>query len=374
MKGVGIMKKFLIPIILALCAVMLIGCKRLELPVVGAVEITEFSVSGQSEEINKTTVRDAEQVKYLCQNLNFLTLKKIRRGVMTEVKYRLVIYNSAGMKMNTLYITFDGYIDYGGEFYSVKKGELDLDYIKSLLLVTAQNKNEKYSYGSPIVSSGGSGIQPIETLSYTNEYTIDGESLICADGMGYYGIFSDPETKLTELPVLVAEGKITVTAPEHSKIGSVRVFDTNFEHFEDHSNFDSLHHLPVGEYVIVFFENTDSRNTNPDGKTYWLTQYENIFRLTVPARKISDEQYSILFNDTSALTDFDINAKYRAGERVKFTLMAVTEQYYRVFLGEEKLSPIKNDENNYYTTFAFIMPEGGAKIRIEVVSVEIPSK
>ena len=69
MKGVGIMKKFLIPIILALCTVMLVGCKRLELPVVGAVEITEFSVSGQSEEINKTTVRDAEQVKYLCQNL-----------------------------------------------------------------------------------------------------------------------------------------------------------------------------------------------------------------------------------------------------------------------------------------------------------------
>lgn len=373
MKGVGIMKKFLIPIILALCAVMLVGCKRLELPVAGAVEITEYGTSGQGE-INRVTVRDSEQVKYLCQNLNSLTLKKIRRGEMTELKYRLVIYNSAGMKVKTLNITFDGHIDYGGEFYSVKKGELDFDYIKSLLLVTAQNKNEKYSYGSPIVSSGGSGIQPIETLSYTNEYTIDGESLICADGMGYYGIFSDPETKLTEIPVLVAEGKITVTAPEHSKIGSVRVFDTNFEHFEDHSNFDSFHHLPVGEYVIVFFENTDSRKTNPNGKTYWLTQYENIFRLSVPARKISDEQYSILFNNTSALTNFDINAKYRAGERVKFTLTAVTEQYYRVFLGEEELSPIKNDENYYYTTFAFIMPEGGAKIRIEVVSVEIPSK
>lgn len=373
MKGVGIMKKILIPILLALCAVMLVGCKRLELPVAGTVEITEYGISEQGE-INRVTVRDSEQVKYLCQNLNSLTLKKIRRGEMTELKYRLVIYNSAGMKVKTVNITFNGHIDCGDSYYFVKKGELDLDYIKSLLLVTAQNKNEKYSYSSAIVSSGDSGIQPIKTLAWSDEYSKDGECQLCSDGMGYYGIFSDPETKLTELPVLVADGKITVTAPEHSEIGSVRVFDTNFEHFEDHSNFDSLHHLPVGEYVIVFFENTDSRKTNPNEKTYWLTQYENIFRLSVPARKISDEQYSILFNDTSALTDFDINAKYRAGERVKFTLTAVTEQYYRVFLGEEELSLIRNDENYYYTTFAFIMPEGGAKIRIEVVSVEIPSK
>ena len=127
--------------------------------------------------------------------------------------------------------------------------------------------------------------------------------------------------------------------------------------------------------MIVFFENTDSRNTNPDGKTYWLTQYENVFRLTVPAREIGQTAHSLVFNNTSSLTDdFDINAKYRSGERVKITLMAVTEQYYRVFLGGKELSPIKNDENYYYTTFAFIMPEGDAEISIEVVPVEIPSK
>ena len=368
------MKKFLIPIILALCAVMLVGCRRLELPVAGAIEITEYSTSGAGE-IHKITVRDAEWVKYICHNLNSLTLKKMDYNKPTMMQFSLVFYNTAGMKVDTLSITAHGWIDYGGDFYSVKKGKLDLDYIRSLLLVTEQNKNEKYSYSSAIVSSGNIGIQPIKTLAWSDEYSKDGECQLCSDGMGYYGIFSDPETKLTDLPTLVADGKITVTAPEYSKIGSARVFDTNFEHFEDHSNFESLHQLPAGEYVIVFFENTDSRNTNPDGKTYWLTQYENVFRLTVPAREIGQTAHSLVFNNTSSLTDdFDINAKYRSGERVKITLMAVTEQYYRVFLGGKELSPIKNDENYYYTTFAFIMPEGDAEISIEVVPVEIPSK
>ncbi len=375
MKGVGIMKKFLIPIILALCAVMLVGCKRLELPVAGTVEITEYGTSGEIEVLNKITVRDAEQVKYICQNLNSLTLKKIRRGEMTELKYRLVIYNSAGMKVKTVNITFDGHIDYGDGYYFVKKGELDFDYIKSLLLVTAQNKNEKYSYSSAVVSSGMSGIQPIETLAYMNEYTIDGEGLLCADGMGCYEIFGDPETKLSELPTLVSRGEITVTAPEHSKIGGVQIYDTNFELFESHSGFKGLHHLPAGEYVVVFFENTDSRKIKNETETYWLSQYENVFRLIIPERAIGQTAHSLVFNDTCAVTDdFYLTAKYRAGERVKIKLHSATEQYYRVYVNGEEMSLIKNDSDYFYTTFAFIMPEGGAEITIETVSVEIPSK
>lgn len=372
MKGVRAMKKFLLLIGLILCILTLAGCTKLELPVVGTVEITEFSVSGQYEEINKTTVRDSEQVKYLCENLNSLILKKSRSGEMTEVKYRLVIFNSAGMKMDTLYITFDGHIDYGGELYYVKKGTLDLYYIKSLLLVTAQNKNEKYSYGSPIVSSGGSGIQPIETLAYTNEYTIDGEGLICADGMGRSAVFDDPETKLYELPTLVADGKITVTASEHSKIAGAEIYDTNFEHFETHSGFDGLHNLPAGDYVVVFFENTDSRNAQNQTETYWLSQYEHVFRLIIPERVIGQTAHSLVFNDTSAIANgFDLTAKYRAGERVKIRLHSVTEMYYRVSVNGEELNFIKNDIG-YYTTFAFIMPDGDAEITIETVWVGIP--
>lgn len=368
------MKKILIPIILALCALIFVGCTHLELPIVGTVEITEFSVSGQYEEINKTTVMDAEQVKYICQNFNSLTLKKIRSGEMTMPKYRFVIYNRAGMKGKTLYITFDGHIDLGDGYYSVKKGELDLDYIKALLTVTAQNKNEKYTYSSAIVSAGGEGIQPIKTLAWTDKYSKDGECQLCGDGMGYYGVFSDPETKLSELPVLVADGKITVTAPEHARVSGARVFDSNFEHFEDHSGFEGLHLLPAGEYVVVFFENTDSRKTDPDAEIYWLTQYENVFRLTVPAREIGAEYHSLVFADASeVLPDFDLNSKYRAGERVKIPLYAVTEQYYRFYVNGEEINPIKNDEDYYYTTFAFIMPDSDAEIKIEVVSVEIPS-
>ena len=368
------MKKILLPIILAVCVVVLVGCTHLELPLAGTVEITEFSVSGQHEEINKTTVRDAEQVKYICQNLNSLTLKNIRRGEMTAARYRIVIYNRAGMETEALYINFDGHIDFGDSYYSVKKGELDLEYIKALLTVTAQNKNEKYTYSSAIVSAGGDGIQPIKTLAYANEYSKDGECQLCGDGMGYDGIFSDPETKLSELPVLIADGKITVTAPEHARVSGARVFDSNFEHFEDHSGFEGLHLLPAGEYVVVFFENTDSRKTNPNAETYWLTQYENVFRLTVPAREIGEEYHSLVFADASeVLPDFDLNKQYRAGERVKIPLYAVTEQYYRVYVNGEQISAIKNDDNYYYTTYVFIMPDTDAEIRIEVVSVEIPS-
>ena len=192
--------------------------------------------------------------------------------------------------------------------------------------------------------------------------------------MGYDGIFSDPETKLSELPVLIADGKITVTAPEHARVSGARVFDSNFEHFEDHSGFEGLHLLPAGEYVVVFFENTDSRKTDPDAETYWLTQYENVFRLTVPAREIGEEYHSLVFADASeVLPDFDLNKQYRAGERVKIPLYAVTEQYYRVYVNGEQISAIKNDDNYYYTTYVFIMPDTDAEIRIEVVSVEIPS-
>ena len=373
MKGVTDMKKIFLPIILALCALILVGCKRLELPVAGTIEITEYSTTGAGE-IRKVTVRDAEQVKYISQNLNSLTLKKMGYNKPTMKQFSLVFYNRAGMKIDTLSITAHGWIDYGGDFHFVKKGELDLDYIKALLTVTAQNKNEKYSYSSVIVSSGGEGIQPIQTLAYTNEYSNDGESLLCGDGLGYYGIFSDPETKLSELPVLVADGKITVTAPKHSRVGGARVFDSNFEHFEDHSGFDGLHLLPAGDYVIVFFENTDSRKTNPNAETYWLTQYEHIFRLTVPEREIGEEYHSLVFVDASeVMPEFDLNAKYRAGERVKIPLYAVTEQYYRVFVDGEQIQAIKNEGDNYYTTFAFIMPDTDAEIRIEVVPVEIPS-
>ncbi len=127
------MKKISIPIIFLLCAVFLTGCAKIDISGVGMIEITEYSTSGQGEATKTVTVRDDEQVKYICDNLNSLTLKKMGYNKPTVMQYSLVFYNRAGMKIDTLSITAHGWIDYDGDFHSVEKGELDLDYIEALL-------------------------------------------------------------------------------------------------------------------------------------------------------------------------------------------------------------------------------------------------
>ncbi|MBQ2805574.1 MAG: hypothetical protein IJF08_00840 [Clostridia bacterium] len=254
-------------------------------------------------------------------------------------------------------------------------GESKQEYsaVLSIVELTSQNENEKYTYSSTVIIAGGAHIKPIQTLVYTNEYAKDGQELLCGDGMGSYGVFYDPDTKLTDFPTLVANGPVTGTVPAKAKHGSPHIYDTNFEEVQQYSSpgWDGLHLLPAGEYVVVFPVTVDSRDSGPEEETYWITRYENIFRLIVPERELGQEQYSLKFNKTYALDErFDLNAKYRAGERVELRLELVYEQYYEIRVGDEYAVQIGSQSP--WVIFAFIMPEGDAYVEITEVSVDIP--
>jgi hypothetical protein len=144
------------------------------------------------------------------------------------------------------------------------------------------------------------------------------------------------------------------------------------EYKYSHPGWNGLHLLPAGEYLVVFYENTDTRKTNPNSDTYWVTVYENIFRLVVPEREMGEDYYSLTFNQTYSLDrEYDLNTKYRAGERVEIRLQLVYEQYYEVTVGDEKAVMIGNEDT--YVIYVFIMPEGDAHVQIKEVSVETPS-
>jgi len=287
--------------------------------------------------------------------------KKVKNGESGSITYSFAIPEDAKLGNYSLTLSL------GGD----KKEYAD---ILSIVELTAQNENENYSYSSAIVSSGNDNIKPIKTLVYTNEYSESGEPLLCGDGAGSYGIFSDPETKLSDFPTIVADNVATVTSSAHSDLGNPRIYNVNYEENDkySHPGWNGLHLLPAGEYIVVFYEKTDSRNTNSESETYWITQFENIFRLIVPEREVGDTYYSLTFDQTYSLADdYNLDAKYRAGERVELKLELVYEQYYEVNIGSDKATQIGSDPSHIY--FAFIMPEGDAHVQIKEVSVEIPN-
>ena len=286
--------------------------------------------------------------------------KKIEDGESGSMTYSFVIPEDARL---------------GSYNLTLWLGESKQEFLNVLSIVelTSQNQNEKYTYSSTIISVKDAHIKPIRTLVYSNEYSKDGQELLCGDGMGSYGVFSDPSTKLTDFPTLVASDKVTVESPAGARLTAARIYDVNFEQEKVYKSlgWNGLHLLPAGEYVVAFYETVDSRNGGNEGDTYWITQYENIFRLIVPEREMGEEQYSLTFNKTYALDEgFDLNAKYHAGERVELRLELVYEQYYKIRVGDEYAVQIGSESP--WVIFAFIMPEGDAYVEITEVGVDIP--
>ena len=287
--------------------------------------------------------------------------KKVKNGESGSITYSFVIPEDAKLGNYSLTLSLEG-------------DKEEFADILSIVELTAQNEKEKYTYSSAIISSGNDNIKPIKTLVYTNEYSKSGEALLCGDGEGRYGVFSDPEAKVSDFPTIVADSVVTVTPSAHSKIGNPHIYNVNYEENDKYPypGWNGLHLLPAGEYIVVFYENTDSRNTNSESETYWLTQFENIFRLIVPEREVGDTYNSLTFNQTYSLADdFDLTAKYRAGDRVELKLELVYEQYYEIGIGDNSAMQIGSDSS--YVYYAFIMPEGNAYVQIKEVSVEIPS-
>jgi len=171
-----------------------------------------------------------------------------------------------------------------GEYHATLSYGTDSKTFSSIITVTevtAQNTRESYSYSSLTVCSGEDAVRPIQTLVYTNQYDADDNGMVCADGLGHMAILNDPLVRHSHIPVLVPTGEISVSASDDTPIGSPELYDSNFGKLNIDVTWQELHLLPAGEYVIVFTEKNDTRNTDPDAETYWLTQFENIFRLVI---------------------------------------------------------------------------------------------
>ena len=286
--------------------------------------------------------------------------KKVKNGESGSIVYSFVIPKDAKLGSYSITLSLG---DDKREFTSILK----------ITEQTLQNQDDRFYYSTIKICSGDKGINPIETLFYQNEYSMDGSPFFFADGAGCHGIFSDPDVKLSDFPTIVANGKITVSAPSYSDITTPRIRDANYEELDlKVKGWDVLHLLPEGEYVAVFGEITDSRDMRDESESYWITCNENVFRLIIPNREIGETYHSLVITDVeeSLVADFDKSAEFRAGERVELTLDIVTEQYYEVYVNGEQIPML--GWRSGHNVFAFIMPDCDAEIEIISVWVDIP--
>lgn len=204
-----------------------------------------------------------------------------------DVKSKKIKNGESGSEVYVFAIPEDARIGYYNVTLFYGNDKRVFEKVLSISDLTSQNENEKYRYCSAVISSGGESINPVRTLVYTNEFSKDGTPLLCGDGDGAYRFFGDPEAKPSDLPTIVTSGEVVLTPPKDSTVwGSTRVYkttplDTNVYTYV---SWDELHLLPAGEYVVVYDENTDSRDTNPNADTYWLSQFQLIFCLIVPVK------------------------------------------------------------------------------------------
>ena len=142
-------------IALLLCLSVFAGCAKIEdLSSATKIEITKYSTTSDNDDIYSVTVDNDEQVKYICDNLNSLTMKKMGYNKPTEKEYTLTFYSS-GREIQIISITAHGWIDYNGDFYNIVEGELDISYIASLLSNatpsnedTASNTSNTFEYSA----------------------------------------------------------------------------------------------------------------------------------------------------------------------------------------------------------------------------------
>lgn len=127
-------RSLLLILIMLLCISVFTGCgKRIEdLSSANKIEITKYDTASDSGDVCSITVTDKDQVAHICDNLNSLRMKEMGYNKPTAIEYTLK-FSRSGKEIQTISITAHGWIDYNGDFYTVESGELDIDYIDSLL-------------------------------------------------------------------------------------------------------------------------------------------------------------------------------------------------------------------------------------------------
>ena len=208
----------------------------------------------------------------------------------TDVVNKKVKNGESGSIVNSFVIPEDAKLGNYSLTLSLGGDKKEFTDILSIVELTAQNETEKYRYSSTIVSSGNNNVQPIACFRGTTQYE-NGEPTLSGSGDGVYRVFSDPETKISDFPVLVCDGDITATVPVNVTLGHIKVYGTSFQELEYTINdFSDLTALSYGEYLVVFSEQIDGRGCDAEIVDYWITDNENLFRLVIQEPSIDESK------------------------------------------------------------------------------------
>lgn len=221
-----------------------------------------------------------KQYQVPCNPLVFPTdvvNKKVKNGESGSVIYSFAIPKDAKL---------------GNYSITLSRGEDKKEFVDILSIVelSEQNKIEKYEYSSTMVSSGNNTIYPIRCFLGSTQYE-NGEPLLFGCGDGVNRVFSDPESKVSDFPVLVCNGEISVTVPVNVTLGRIVVYDTSFQELEySIKDFNDLATLPYGEYLVAFVEQIDGRGCDAEIVNYWVTDNENLFKLVIQEPSVDDNR------------------------------------------------------------------------------------
>ena len=218
----------------------------------------------------------------------------------TDVVNKKVKNGESGSIVNSFVIPEDAKLGNYSLTLSLGGDKKEFTDILSIVELTAQNETEKYRYSSTIVSSGNNNVQPIACFRGTTQYE-NGEPTLSGSGDGAYRVFNDPETKISDFPVLVCDGDINVSVTVNVTLGRIFVYDTSFQELEYTINdFSDLTALPYGEYLIVFSEQIDGRGCDAEIVDYWITDNENLFRLVIqePSKNETKNKYATEYGYT----------------------------------------------------------------------------
>ncbi len=140
-----------------------------------------------------------------------------------------------------------------------------------------------YGYSPTLIRSGDKEINPIKLYLSTTTYS---ENKITHDDGGGSWLFFQYKPDPDSFPTLTLKDKLTVYPPVNCYIGYINVYDTELDPLKlSVKSFSDLEALSAGEYVIVYFEQYDTRGCIPDEITeYSITEYESVFKLIVQER------------------------------------------------------------------------------------------
>lgn len=158
---------------------------------------------------------------------------------------------------------------------------------------TSQNENSEYEYSPIAVSSGGSVINPIRTLSSSYVQHADGTSDLGCDGMGVWNYFDKDDTDISTFPLLVYGDNIGVEIPEYSNVYDVEIYDLNYKRINGYNltSIEDINYLPAGDYLIVLSVQYDTSVRDPN--EYEQYSYEDFFRIAIPSKnKNENKEYA----------------------------------------------------------------------------------